>query len=185
PAGGRGQDGRPGADAAGGGTLTARSARIDRTGRRLSRAGRCLVGRRGGGGRRRRVVGNNGNDARRYGLPPDLLLEALVHRVRFLAFGEIADVDEPADLELTAVPVQPEALHPLHHFVDRLRLHHPVAADELLGLGERTVGDLASLALQADALALAARPQAARVEENARLHHFLVELHRLHDEILF
>jgi len=28
-------------------------------------------------------------------------------------------------------------------------------------------------------LPLAARPQAARVEENARLHHFLVELHRL------
>jgi dihydrofolate reductase len=34
-------------------------------------------------------------------------------------FGEIADVDAPADLALTAVLVQRKALHPLHHFVDR------------------------------------------------------------------
>src|SRR4051812_36014619 len=72
-------------------------------------------------------------------LSPDLLLEALAQLVRFRArLGEIADIDEPADLELIAVVAQPRpAPHPLHDLLERLRLQHPVAPDELLGLGER------------------------------------------------
>src|SRR5688572_19806291 len=69
-----------------------------------------------------------------------LLLELLaelsvaIHR---LARGEVLQLEHLPELDLAIVERHPAS--PLERFVARLHLDHPVAGDELLGLGERTV----------------------------------------------
>src|SRR5262249_12997739 len=76
------------------------------------------------------------------------------------------------------------ALHPLHRLLHRLHVPKPVARDQLLGLGERTVGDGTALPGELDPLAVPARLQALADEHDARLHELLVEGAHLAEHLL-
>src|SRR6266542_3033112 len=86
---------------------------------------------------------------------------ALVHR-------DLTDLEGPA---VVGCP-----LEPLDGLVHRAHLPQPVPAYELLGLRERPVDDRARLAVEPNALALPARGEAARSDDDPRLDQPLVEL---------
>src|SRR4029079_7439129 len=84
------------------------------------------------------------------------------------ALAELVELEDGPDLDLGAA-VERGLLEPLHGFVDRLHLPDPVAGDQLLGLGERSIDDGALLAGEADALAALRRLQTLGGKEHTGL----------------
>src|SRR5215218_7875080 len=93
---------------------------------------------------------------------------------------EVLHLEDPADLD-PAVAVGAAAC-PLQRLLLRPRLDQPVAADDLLCLGEGPVGDRRlALAVEADAAAVARRAQAVEREQHPGLLQLLVvAAHRRH-----
>ena len=73
---------------------------------------------------------------------------------------------------------------PLDRLVERLHLPHPVAREELLGLGERAVDHLALAARERHPHALRARVQAIPSQHHAGLDELLVEVAHLREQLL-
>jgi hypothetical protein len=74
-------------------------------------------------------------------------------------------------------------LRPVQSLLPRGRLNHPESADDLLGLGERTVGHGGLAALEAYLRGLRGRRQTVQRQQRARLRKLLVEPHHLLDRV--
>src|ERR1043166_9428271 len=106
----------------------------------------------------------------------DLLADRLVVIDR-RALAEVLQLEELPDLDLAVLVVRVRAaLHPLDRLGLVLHLDDPVAGDQLLGLGKRSIDHRALAALEADARSFRARLQPGAVEHDARLHQLFVEL---------
>src|SRR3979409_1972917 len=70
-------------------------------------------------------------------------------QLRRQLLAEVVGLEDLAQLDLDAA-VERRALEPLDCLLARRALPHPVAGDDLLGLGERTVDDGALAAVEAD-----------------------------------
>src|SRR5438067_2894200 len=95
-----------------------------------------------------------GRSRRGLPLPRRLLAHSLLLRaqLRRELLAEVLGLEDRPDLDFGPA-VERRALEPLDRLVDRLHAPHPVAGDELLGLGERAVGDRPLGAGEAHALA--------------------------------
>src|SRR3712207_3282018 len=93
--------------------------------------------------------------------------------------AEVLGGREGADLELTAA--ERRLLRPLDRLLAGGHLEHPVAGDQLLGLGERPVDDRGvAVLVELHAGAVRAGPEAVAVEHDAGLDQLLVVgAHRL------
>src|SRR6266496_2710044 len=101
-----------------------------------------------------------------------LLLAQLAGRI---AGRELLRLEDLANLDLFAGRER-RALDPFHHLARCLRLQQPVTGDQLLGLGEGTVGDSLLPAREADTHPLGARVQPLTRQHDAGLDQLLVEL---------
>src|SRR5262249_17303485 len=72
--------------------------------------------------------------------------------------AEVVGLEDLAQLDLDTA-VERRSLEPLDRLLARRALPDPVACDDLLGLGERTVDDGALAAVEADLCALGGRVQ--------------------------
>src|SRR3954453_12592647 len=88
--------------------------------------------------------------------------------------AEVLGLGDPPDLDLGVL--ERRALEPFGGLLERGDLPDPETADQLLGLGERTVDDVRLRAVEAHSLALDRRGEALPGEHHAGLDQLLVEL---------
>src|SRR5438552_234589 len=87
-------------------------------------------------------------------------------QLRRQLLAEVVGLEDLAQLDLDPA-VERRSLEPLDRLVARRALPHPVARDDLLGLGERAVDDGALAAVEADLCALGGRVQALAGQHHA------------------
>src|SRR6266480_4708183 len=99
-------------------------------------------------------------------------------QLRRQLLAEVVGLEDLAQLDLDAA-VERRSLEPLDRLLARRALPDPVAGDDLLGLGERTVDHGPRAAVEADLGALGGRVQALAGQHHARLDElFVVFRHR-------